>query len=165
MHLFYFVLLFTTFYHFHQAKTEDWSHSGGHNDLDGGEEDYTEDDEGSGAQGDKKSFQIGIALPWLSTARHSVASIPKPILVPVYKTGNFICRVALAGNPKVKILGQVGDNKEKTFQLFDTKLFSPYFLAPLSHHEMLDTGYQSRQLLLLLPAEVLSNGSLPLGPL
>ena len=116
MHQLYFALAFLLFNTFHQAKTEDWSHSGGHNDLDGGEEDYTEDDEGSGAQGDKKSFQIGIALPWLSTARHSVASIPKAILVPVYnETQNFVCKVALAGNPKVKILGQVGNNREKTF--------------------------------------------------
>ncbi len=129
MHLFYFVLFFTTFYHFHQAKTEDWSHSGGHNDLDGGEEDYTDDDKGSGVHPRDQNFQIGIALPWLSTARRSVASIPTSILVPVYKTGNFICRVALAGNPKVKILGQVGNSREKTFQLFDTKLFSPFFLS------------------------------------
>lgn len=127
MHLYYFALLFTTFYHFHQAKTEDWSHSG-YNDL--GEEDYTDDDKGSGVQARDQNFQIGIALPWISTARHSVASIPKPILVSAYKTGNFICRVALVGNPKVKILGQIGNNK-KNFPFLDTELFSPFFSSTI----------------------------------
>ncbi len=125
MHLLYFALAFLLFTF--QAKAEDWSHSGGHNDLDGGEEDYTDDDKGSGVHPRDQNFQIGIALPWLSTARRSVASIPTSILVLVYnETQNFVCKVALAGNPKVKILGQVGNSREKTFQLFDTKIFSPF---------------------------------------
>lgn len=84
---------------FSLVKANDWTKNDNYiYDLD--------DDDVQRVQKKGENFDIGIALPWLSTTRYSLATIPKQILVATSQANYYVCRAPLNGT-RVKIVGKV----------------------------------------------------------